>query len=97
MKKNIRTVLIAVSALVLVNVAQAQTPPATDPSAAVTAPKATDSANAASSADPFVQKRQADSIAKKEYKARKKPPKKANERGTEGSKIRVEGGEIRID
>ncbi|MFC3110550.1 hypothetical protein ACFQAT_23190 [Undibacterium arcticum] len=74
--KNIRTVLIAVSALVLVNVAQAQTPPATDPSAAVTAPKATDSANAASSADPFVQKRQADSIAKKEYKARKKAAKK---------------------
>jgi hypothetical protein len=57
--KNIRTLLIAVSALVLVNVAQAQTPsPANE--------------NATYSTDPMVQKRQDDSVAKAEYKARKK-------------------------
>jgi len=76
--KNIRTLLIAVSALVLVNVAQAQTSVSADVSApvAVTAPAVAGNANAPYSADPLVQKRQADSISKAEYKARKKAAKK---------------------
>ena len=74
--KNIRTLLVAVSALVLVNVAQAQTPVSTETPASVTAPAVTGTANAPHSADPYVQKRQADSVAKKEYKARKKAAKK---------------------
>lgn len=73
--KNIRTLLAVASALILVNAAQAQTL-STDASAAVAAPAATGNANAPYSTDPFVQKRQADSIAKKEYKARKKAAKK---------------------
>jgi hypothetical protein len=70
--KIIRTLLIAASALVLVNIAQAQTAATTDASVAVTS-----NANAPYSSDPYVQKRQADSIAKAEYKARKKAAKKA--------------------
>ena len=76
--KKIRNLRIAVSALVLANAAQAQTSLSADTSTsiAVTAPAATGSANALYSADPLVQKRQSDSIAKTEYKARKKAAKK---------------------
>jgi hypothetical protein len=63
--KIIRTLLIAVSALALINIAQAQT--STDASADASAPY---------SADPLIQKRQADSVAKAEYKARKKAAKR---------------------
>lgn len=72
--KNIRTLLIAVSALALINVANAQTSASANASA--TAPGVTSVANAPYSADPLVQKRQADSIAKAEYKASKKAAKR---------------------
>ena len=76
--KNIRTLLIAVSALAFVTIAQAQTTLSSNASGAVTVttPAVTGSANAPYSTDPFVQKRQADSIAKAQYKARKKAAKR---------------------
>jgi hypothetical protein len=68
--KNIRTLLLAVSALVFVNVAQAQTTTSVNASvsAATVAP--------AYSNDPLIQKRHDDSVSKAEYKARKKAAKK---------------------
>lgn len=78
--KNIRTFLIAASALVFINIAHAQTPaaPAASASASVTltTPPGSADANAPYSADPLVQKRQANSVAKANYKERKKAAKK---------------------
>ena len=77
--KNIRTLLVAISALAFINIAQAQPPVGTpDPSPAPTASPAVTggAASAPYSADPMVQKRQSDSIAKSEYTARKKAAKK---------------------
>lgn len=68
--KNIRTLLLAVSALVLINVAHAQ--PVTFANASVSVTTATP----AYSNDPMVQKRHDDSVSKAEYKARKKAAKK---------------------
>lgn len=78
--KNIRTLLIAASALVFINIAHAQTStaPAASASAttALTTPPGLADANAPYSADPLVQKRQANSIAKSNYKERKNAAKK---------------------
>jgi hypothetical protein len=75
--KNLRAMLVAISALALVHVAQAQTPSAAGDAAASGATQsAVPNPNAPYSADPLVQKRQADSVAKSEYKARKKEAKK---------------------
>lgn len=68
--KNIRILLIAVSALAFVNVAHAQTAPSATVSVSVGTPAP------AYSSDPMVQKRHDDSVAKAEYKARKKAAKK---------------------
>jgi hypothetical protein len=66
--KLMRTIfLMAVPALVLSGIGHAQTPPVS--------PDASSNANAPYSADPLIQKRQADSVAKAEYKARKKAAK----------------------
>jgi len=75
--KNIRTLLVAISALAFINIAQAQPPGAPDPTPTpAAAPAVTDGpASASYSADPLVQKRQSDSVAKHEYKARKKAAK----------------------
>ncbi|AMO96542.1 hypothetical protein CFter6_3925 [Collimonas fungivorans] len=70
--KNIHTIMLAASALLCINLAQAQTTaPAEDaaPAPAVSAD------TRATSTDPLVQKRQADSDAKAEYKAKKKTAK----------------------
>lgn len=65
--KTIRHLLIAATVMVFANVASAQT---ADASVAVTA-----TPNAPYSADPFIQKRHADKLAKDEYKAKKKAAK----------------------
>ncbi len=62
--KTIRHLLIAATVMVFANIASAQT---ADASASVTS-----NPNAPYSADPYVQKRQADKLAKDEYKAKKK-------------------------
>ena len=67
--KSIHTLLIAVSALAFVNVAHAQTALSTNASVSVTAAPVY-------SNDPMIQKRHDDSVAKAEYKARKKAAKK---------------------
>lgn len=67
--KNIRTLLLAVSALAFVNVAHAQLALSTNASVSITTP-------ALYSNDPMIQKRHDDSVAKAEYKARKKAAKK---------------------
>jgi hypothetical protein len=75
--KNLRTILVALSALAFVHVAQAQSPAAPDSAAPAGATQsAAPSPNAPYSADPLVQKRQADAVAKSQYKARKKAAKK---------------------
>lgn len=76
--KTIRTLLVAASAMLLLNVAQAQSAPAMPATPATPASSATvpTGANTPYSADPLVQKREADGQAKKEYKARKKAAKK---------------------
>jgi hypothetical protein len=75
--KNLRTILVAISAVALVHAAQAQTPSSTGSAAPAGATQsAAPNPNAPYSADPMVQKRQADSVAKSEYKARKKEAKK---------------------
>jgi hypothetical protein len=88
--KSIRTLLIAVSALVFVNLAQAAPPGSPDPSPPPAASPAVTGgpASAPYSADPMVQKRQSDSIAKTEYKARKKAAKK---------KMKAEKSEAKAD
>ncbi|HWW08594.1 hypothetical protein [Collimonas sp.] len=74
--KNIHALMLAVSALLCINLAQAQT--ATSAEGAVIAPagsagvNATATTSVASPSDPLVQKRQADSDAKTEYKVKKK-------------------------
>jgi hypothetical protein len=75
--KNIRTLLIAASALAFMNISHAQTSaaPAASASAGVAASAASTDANAPYSKDPLVQKRQADSVAKAQYKERKKAAK----------------------
>jgi hypothetical protein len=75
--KNLRAILVAISALTLIHSAQAQSPSmdgANAPGGATQS--ATSNPNAPYSADPLVQKRQADAVAKSEYKARKKAAKK---------------------
>lgn len=78
--KNIRTLLIAASALAFINIAHAQTaagPAASlSASATLTTPPGSADANAPYSADPLVQKRQANSVAKSNYQERKKAAKK---------------------
>lgn len=80
--KIISTLLIAASTLAFINVAQAQSTSA-DASVAVTT-----IAPALYSNDPFIQKRHADSVAQKEYTARKKAAKK---------EMKAEQKEARID
>lgn len=74
--KNIRTLILAVSALLCLNLAQAQTTVSTDDAVgAAGAAGASVGAKATVSADPLVQKRQSDSDAKADYKAKKKTAK----------------------
>ncbi|SDY23618.1 hypothetical protein SAMN04515617_111174 [Collimonas sp. OK242] len=70
---NIRTLMLAVSALLCMNLAQAQTAVSTDDAA--TAAGVSAGAKATVSTDPLVQKRQSDSDAKADYKAKKKTAK----------------------
>lgn len=81
--KTLRTLLLAASTLLLTNLAQAETPavsadPTTSAPATMmaTPPVAPSAANTPYSTDPLVQKRQADGIARAEYRARKKAAKR---------------------
>jgi hypothetical protein len=102
--KNIRTLLIAISAVAFINVAHAQAPGSTDaaPTITGTAPAATGNPNAPYSADPLVQKRQADGVAKADYKARKKVAKQKMKAEKKAAKAemkseKAEATEIRND
>ncbi|OGB22616.1 MAG: hypothetical protein A3I66_10960 [Burkholderiales bacterium RIFCSPLOWO2_02_FULL_57_36] len=81
--KSIRILLIAASALAFVNVAHAQSTPSSTTSVTVV------TAAPAYSNDPMVQKRHDDSIAKKEYKARKKAAKKEMKMEKKEAKIEL--------
>ena len=81
--KNIRILLIAASALAFINVAHAQTAVSSTTSVAVVA------ATPAYSNDPMIQKRHDDSVAKREYKDRKKAAKKEMKAEKKDAKVEL--------